>query len=202
MGSLIDTTVSQYSLSSSERITNILAQTYPGNILNNKFVPTAKTRASTNPSTGEALYQVPVATKEDVDAAVANARKAFKDWAKTSFAERAGLLIQYADMIHANRGPLEELLVKEQGKPLGLARREFDMALEWLRAFATMELKDELLDDNDERSITQTFPPLGVCCGIVPWNWPILLSLGKVGPALMTGYSQLSSHIYCSSMLT
>ena len=142
------------------------------------------------------MYQVPVATKDDVDAAVANARKAFKDWAKTSFAERAGLLVQYANMIHANRGPLEELLVKEQGKPLGFAHMEVDLALGSLRTFATMEVKDELLDDNDERSITQTFPPLGVCCGIIPWNLPIVLALGKVGPALMTGYSQLSSHMY------
>ena len=75
------------------------------------------------------MYQVPVATKDDVDAAVANARKAFKDWAKTSFAERAGLLVQYANMIHANRGPLEELLVKEQGKPLGFAHMEVDLGV-------------------------------------------------------------------------
>jgi len=61
------------------------------------------------------------------------------------------------------------------------------MTLMWLRAFATMEVKDDLLDENDERKIVQTFPPLGVCCGIVPWNWPVLLGLGKVGPALMTG---------------
>lgn len=50
-----------------------------------------------------------------------------------------------------------------------------------------MEVKDEVLDDNEDRTITQTFPPLGVCCGIVPWNWPVLLALGKIGPALITG---------------
>lgn len=61
------------------------------------------------------------------------------------------------------------------------------MAIQWIRTFATMEVKDEVLDDNEERIITQTFPPLGVCCGIVPWNWPVLLGLGKVGPALITG---------------
>lgn len=61
------------------------------------------------------------------------------------------------------------------------------MAIQWMKTFATMEVKDEILDDNEERVITQTFPPLGVCCGIVPWNWPVLLGLGKVGPALITG---------------
>ena len=140
---------------------------------------------------GEALYQVPVATKDDVDAAVSGARKAFKSWAKTPFAERSRLLLRYADAIEANLGPLMELLVKEQGKPLGLARTEFSMTLQWLRTFATMEVKDELLQDNEERSITQIYPPLGVCCGLVPWNWPVLLGLGKVGPALITGNTMI-----------
>ena len=130
---------------------------------------------------------MPVSTKHDVDVAVDNARRAFKSWSKTTFAERARLLLQYADVIEANRQPLEILLVKEQGKALSVAQREFNMSIEWLRTFATMEVKDEVLDDNNECTIIQTFPPLGVCCGIVPWNFPVLLALGKVGPALMTG---------------
>ncbi|KAJ5692503.1 hypothetical protein N7462_001926 [Penicillium macrosclerotiorum] len=167
--------------------TTLDTTTYPGNIINNKFVSTAKTRHSLNPSNALPLYEVPVATQEDVDAAVDAAKTAFKTWSKTSFEERAKLLLKYADLVEANRVELEKLLVKEQGKPLGLAKTEFDMALTWLRTFATMEVKDEVLDENDERTIIQTFPPIGVSCGIVPWNWPVLLGLGKVGPALMTG---------------
>jgi acyl-CoA reductase-like NAD-dependent aldehyde dehydrogenase len=49
-----------------------------------------------------------------------------------------------------------------------------------------MEVKDEILDDNEERTATQIFAPLAVCFGIVPWNWPVLLGLSKVGPALIT----------------
>jgi len=60
------------------------------------------------------------------------------------------------------------------------------MALVRLRTFATMEVKDELIDENEERSITQTFPLIEVPGGIVPWNWPVLLGLGKLGPALIT----------------
>ncbi|KAL3447713.1 Aldehyde/histidinol dehydrogenase [Aspergillus insuetus] len=160
---------------------------YPGNIINNEFVPTTATRHSINPSTKEALYEVPVSTQADVDLAVKHARKAFESWAKVPFAERAKLLLDFADAIEAHREPLEKLLVLEQGKPLGLAKTELDMSLQWLRAFSTMEVKDEVLDDNEERTITQIFSPLGVCCGIVPWNWPVLLGLGKVGPALITG---------------
>lgn len=75
----------------------------------------------------------------------------------------------------------------EQGKPLGLANQEVTMALSWLRTFATMKLEDEVLQDDDDKTIYSTRVPLGVCGAIVPWNWPILLGLGKVGPALMTG---------------
>jgi acyl-CoA reductase-like NAD-dependent aldehyde dehydrogenase len=105
----------------------------------------------------------------------------------TSFEKRAQLLLAFADAIEENRVDLERLQTMEQGKPLGLAQTEVTMAIQWLRTFATMQVKDEVIDDNEERIIYSTFPPLGVCGAIVPWNWPILLGLGKVGPALMTG---------------
>lgn len=75
----------------------------------------------------------------------------------------------------------------EQGKPISLANTEIDFALRWLRTFATMQIPEEVLEDDDEKTVYSTHPPLGVVGAIVPWNWPILLGLGKVGPALMTG---------------
>ncbi|KAK0390095.1 hypothetical protein NLU13_3668 [Sarocladium strictum] len=160
---------------------------YKGNIINGQFVTTPATRHSIDPATAEPLYEVPVAGREDLDSAVQHARNAFKSWSKTSFTERAKLMLQYADAIEANRDEIEKLLTQEQGKPLGLSNAEVGMALQWLRTFATMEVKDEVLEDTEERTIYSTFPPIGVCAAIVPWNWPILLGLGKVGPALMTG---------------
>jgi acyl-CoA reductase-like NAD-dependent aldehyde dehydrogenase len=144
-------------------------QVFPGNIINNKLIPTEKTRHSIDPATGEPLYEVPVATKEDLDSAVKYAREAFKTWSKTTFEERAKLLVAFADAIEENREELET------------------MAIQWLRTFATMEVKDEIIEDTEEKTIYQTFPPLGVCGAIVPWNWPVLLGVGKVGPALITG---------------
>ncbi|KJZ71679.1 hypothetical protein HIM_08940 [Hirsutella minnesotensis 3608] len=164
---------------------------FPGNIINNEFVPTARTRHTINPSTGEALYETPCATKKDVDIAVEHARKAFKSWSQVPFKERARLLVDFASAIAAQRESLEKLLVLEQGKPLLLANMEFEMALDWLATFATMEVKDEIIDENDERTIVQTFPPLGVCCGIVPWNWPVLTAISKLGPALITGNTMI-----------
>lgn len=150
-------------------------------------MPTPTTRHSIDPATGEPLYEVPVARKEDLDAAVAHARTAFKTWSQTTHEERAKLLLAYADVVEANRDDLEKLQTMEQGKPLDLAHKEVDMALSWLRMFATMRIPDEVLQDDDEKTIYSTRTPLGVVGAIVPWNWPILLGLGKVGPALMTG---------------
>lgn len=127
----------------------------------------------------------------DVDTAVEFSRTAFKTWSKTTFEHRASLLLSYADAIESQRESLQELLVLEQGKPLSLARKEFDMSLQWLRTFAKMEVKDEILIDDEDKTVTQTYMPLGVCCGIVPWNWPVLLCLGKVGPALITGNTMI-----------
>ncbi|ODA79076.1 hypothetical protein RJ55_04667 [Drechmeria coniospora] len=160
---------------------------YPGNIINGQFVASERTRHSIDPATGEALYEVPVATRDDLDLAVQHAREAFTAWSKTAFAERSRLLLAFADAIEQNRHELEQLLTMEQGKPLSLSHQELDMTLAWLRTFATMEVKEEVVEDVEERTIYATFPPLGVCGAIIPWNWPILLGMGKVGPALMTG---------------
>ncbi|TDZ72065.1 putative aldehyde dehydrogenase FUS7 [Colletotrichum trifolii] len=160
---------------------------YPGNIINNDFVPTPTTRHSIDPATEKPLYEVPVATKEQLDIAVKHARAAFKSWSKTTHEERSKLVLKYVDVIEANRESLEKLLTMEQGKPLTLANLEMSMSLTWLRTFAKMQIKDEVLQEDDEKVIYSTFPPIGVCGAIVPWNWPILLGVGKIGPAVMTG---------------
>lgn len=162
-------------------------QAYPGNIINNEFVKTERTRHSIDPSTGTALYAVPVATRGDLDAAVRHAQTAFPAWAGTAFEARAALILRYADAVERHREALQALHTREQGKPRALARTEFDMALAWLRAFAAMELRDEVLEDTDDRTVYATFPPIGVAAGIVPWNWPVLLGLGKMAPALLAG---------------
>lgn len=158
-----------------------------------------------DPATGEPLPKVPVASREDLDVAVAHARAAFKTWSQTPFGERAKLLLQFADAIEANREPLEKLLTLESGKPIGLSNTEVNKTLASLRAFATMELKDEVLEQDEEKTVYSTRVPLGVCAAIVPWNWPVVLAMGKVGPALMTGNTVVMKPSpftpYCGSKL-
>lgn len=96
-------------------------------------------------------------------------------------------MVAFAEAIEKHTPELINLLTTEQGKPHAVSGMELSMTATWLKTFATMEVKDEVLQDDDEKTIYATFPPIGVCGAIVPWNWPILLGLGKVGPALMTG---------------
>ncbi|KAH8885285.1 aldehyde dehydrogenase-like protein [Thozetella sp. PMI_491] len=161
--------------------------TYPGNIINGKFAPSPTTRHSINPANAEPLYEVPVAASADLDDAVKHARAAFPAWSTAPFSERAKLVSAYADALEENRAEIEILQTTEQGKPLSLSTVEVGMTLDWLRAFATMELRDQVIEDTDEKTIYTTYLPLGVVGAIVPWNWPILLGAGKIGPALMTG---------------
>ncbi len=63
------------------------------------------------------------------------------------------------------------LLTLEQGKPLAQSDGEFESAVGWTRAISNMELPETVLDDSDGRKVIQRYTPLGVCCGIVPWNF-------------------------------
>ncbi|OIW30388.1 aldehyde dehydrogenase-like protein [Coniochaeta ligniaria NRRL 30616] len=161
--------------------------TYNGNIINGAFVSTPTTRHSIDPATGEPLYEVPVASKADLEDAVSHARAAFKTWSLTTHEERSALMLKYADAVEANHADIAKLLTMEQGKPISLSNKEVTMSIHWLRTFATMQIPEEVLEDDEERTIYSTHPPVGVVGAIVPWNWPVLLGLGKVGPALMTG---------------
>lgn len=128
-----------------------------------------------------------MSTQEDVDNAVSAARKAFKPWSQVPVEERKKKLVAFADGILEYKEEFAKLLTLEQGKPLSQSTTEVDLGTTWLKAFSQMELAEELLEENDERKIIQRYTPLGVCCGIVPWNYPILLACGKIAPALSTG---------------
>lgn len=148
---------------------------------------TATTRHGINPSTEEALAEVPVSTQSDVDRAVAAARAAFPAWSAQTWDERAAAVNALADALEANMQAFQDCLVAESGKPVGTAAMEVGFTVMHLRETAKLRLPEEVIEDNDERSASVRHVPLGVGVGIVPWNWPLLLGTGKLGPALMTG---------------
>ncbi|KAK0670117.1 Aldehyde/histidinol dehydrogenase [Cercophora samala] len=157
------------------------------NIINNALSSTPETRQAVDPSTEELLYHVPLSKQSDVDRAVSFAKAAFPAWKELSYDDRAGYLVRYAVAIEANLSGLQELLMKEAGKPVSNASGELAFAIAHVRETAKLRLEDDLIEDTEERKASVRYVPVGVGVGIVPWNYPVLLGLGKLGPALLTG---------------
>lgn len=140
-----------------------------------------------NPATGEAFATCPDADTAQLDAAVAAAKRAFPKWSATDIAERGALIRKLADAIEGAVDELAPLFTREQGRPLQFAREEILGAAGWLRAVTGFKLPVDVTEDTDTRRIETHHVPLGVVCGIVPWNFPVLLAVWKIGPALFAG---------------
>ena len=141
-----------------------------------------------NPATGKVLAQAPSAKAGQLDDAIAAAKTAFKTWSALSYDERQGYLDRYADALQDNRDDLVRLLTLEQGKPLKtMAAPEVDQAISYIRQIAARRIPVEIVEENDQHVVELHHVPLGVVGGITPWNFPVLLALWKVAPALITG---------------
>ncbi|WP_291314962.1 aldehyde dehydrogenase family protein [Corynebacterium sp. UBA2622] len=142
-----------------------------------------------NPATGERVGFADTDTVEDLNSAVARAREAFATSRTTTHEERSAMLNAAADAIDANAEPLAELLSREQGKPLNgpNARFEVGACSGWLRATASFELEPEVVVDDGETYSTMTYRPIGVVGAIGPWNWPMMITVWQVAPALRMG---------------
>jgi len=140
-----------------------------------------------NPATEEVFARAPECTPEQLDLAVAAAGRAFPAWSALSLDERRGVLLEMAKRVDEHHDELAEILQKEQGKSLENAHFEVGGAAMWLRLSASLELPVEVLEESDEQRIEAHYKPLGVVGAITPWNFPLLLSIWKVGPALVAG---------------
>uniref|UniRef100_L2FK98 aldehyde dehydrogenase (NAD(+)) n=1 Tax=Colletotrichum fructicola (strain Nara gc5) TaxID=1213859 RepID=L2FK98_COLFN len=157
------------------------------NVINGKLETTPKTRHGLNPSTLEPLAEVPLSTAEDVDRAVQAARAAQEAWAETPYEERKKAVAKLGDLMEENLNEFAVMLSKEQGKPIGFAQFEISEAIKHFRGVPTLPFPEEVVSDDPDRRVITRYVPLGVAVGIVPWNFPILLAVGKICPALITG---------------
>ena len=142
------------------------------------------------PVTGQAFTEIPSSTADDVETALDAAWAAAPAWGKTSVAERSNILLKIADRIEAN---LEMLAVAEtwdNGKgirePLAA---DLPLAVDHFRYFAgTIRAQEGGLSQIDEDTVAYHFhEPLGVVGQIIPWNFPILMGVWKLAPALAAG---------------
>ena len=156
-------------------------------LIDGQAVPTDATFGVVNPATEEVFAQAPDASRENLDAAVAAARAAFPAWRAKSLDERRAVLLAMADAVEADLPTLAELLTREQGKALQHAQFEVGGTAMWMRALATIDLPVEVISEDDATRVELHRRPLGVVGAITPWNYPLLLSMWKVAPALLTG---------------
>lgn len=141
-----------------------------------------------NPATGEVFAKAPSGSPEQLEAAIAAAKDAFKTWSVLSYDQRQRYLDAYADALLEHRDELARLLTLEQGKPLKtMAEPEVDQAISWIRQIAARRIPVEIVEENDNHIVELHHTPLGVVGAITPWNFPVLLALWKVAPALITG---------------
>ncbi len=145
-----------------------------------------------NPAnTDEVVGQSPQATTEHLDQAVQAARNAFETWRHSTDEERIGACQAIAKVLTDNAEELAELLSKEQGKPLnGMGSRfEIGGCAGWAGYTSSIGLADKVIEESDEKTVIQKRVPLGVVGSITPWNWPVMIAIWHLVPAIRTGNS-------------
>jgi acyl-CoA reductase-like NAD-dependent aldehyde dehydrogenase len=140
-----------------------------------------------NPATGRAFAAAPAADAALLDRAVAAAQDAFPSWRDLALAERRHALLALADAIEESATDFSLLFTREQGRPLPLARREIVTSARWLREVASQDVPVDIVEDSETRRVEVHHVPFGVVAAIVPWNFPFLLAIWKIAPALLTG---------------
>jgi aminobutyraldehyde dehydrogenase len=147
-----------------------------------------------NPATGEAIAEVPACTAADVDAAVEAAASALPEWLDSTPAERAELLLKLADVLDENAEELAAIESRNVGKPLGYARDEMPICADNLRFFAGAA---RILEGRSAGEYMKGYTsmirrePLGIVGGIAPWNYPLMMAVWKLAPALAAGNVQI-----------
>ena len=158
-----------------------------------KWVPGSgsETQAVINPATGETIAEVPKGTQEDVDQAVDAARKAFTDWFETTPRERSEMLLKLADAILNDADELANIESATVGKPRALfLSEELWVCADNLRYFAgAARILEGRATGEYMRGYTSMIrrEPVGVVGSIAPWNYPLMMAIWKIGPALAAG---------------
>jgi 1-pyrroline dehydrogenase len=147
-----------------------------------------------NPSSGESIGEVPNMSSDDVDAAVERAKQALPDWLDATPGERSELLLKLADVISDNVEELAQIESRNVGKPITLAREEMPFGADNLRFFAgaARNLEGKATGEYIKGYTSMIRrEPIGIVAGICPWNFPLMMAIWKMGPALAAGNLQI-----------
>ncbi|HEV2361728.1 MAG TPA: aldehyde dehydrogenase family protein, partial [Acidimicrobiales bacterium] len=154
--------------------------------------------ATTNPATGETLRTFEPYESDEVDRRIALADKAFRDWRKTTFGQRAALMRKLADIFEADADQMSAVMTTEMGKTREQAKGEVLKCANGARWYA--EHAESLLADEPAPGTAAkvksyaTYQPLGPVLAVMPWNFPMWQVLRFAAPALMAGNVGLLKH--------
>jgi 1-pyrroline dehydrogenase len=147
-----------------------------------------------NPATGEVIDQVPNMSADEVDEAVERAKRALPEWLEATPKERSELLHKLADVIEQNAEELAQIETRNVGKPLMASRDEMPFCADNLRFFAgaARNLEGKAAGEyiKGYTSLIRR-EPIGIVAGICPWNYPLMMAVWKMGPALAAGNVQI-----------
>src|SRR5213076_1690603 len=147
-----------------------------------------------NPATGESIAHVPNMSAEEVDETVERAKQALPEWLDATPGERSELLHKLADVITDNAEELAQIESRNVGKPLMVSRDEMPFSADNLRFFAGAARQLEGKSAGEYvKGYTSMIrrEPIGIVAGICPWNYPLMMAVWKLGPALAAGNLQI-----------
>ena len=163
-------------------------QKYPI-VVGGKSIHTSDHFEVRNPATGEGAGLAPKASRAQLDDAIAAANAAFPSWSKLPDAERKNVCRAVTKKIGEHAEELARLLTMEQGKPLnGLGSRfELGGTQAWAGYTAELDIPVKVLQDNNEGRVELHRKPVGVVGSITPWNFPLMIAIWHIIPAIRTG---------------
>ena len=147
-----------------------------------------------NPSTGETIAEVPSGTAADVERAVEAARKAQPEWGEATPKERSEVLLKLAEVIDDHAEELAQLESLNVGKPLMASRDEMPFGADNIRYYAgaARNLEGKATGEYIKGYTSMIRrEPIGIVAGIMPWNYPLMMAIWKLGPALAAGNVQI-----------
>jgi acyl-CoA reductase-like NAD-dependent aldehyde dehydrogenase len=154
-----------------------------------RVVPAASYREICNPANGSVVGLCPVGTTEHLEQAVVAAESAFASWRHTTDKQREAACQTIAKIVTDNARELSVLLTQEQGKPLKGLGSEFELGgcAAWAGYTASLSLPVKVIEDSPAKHIEMHREPVGVVGSITPWNWPLMIAIWHVVPAIRTG---------------
>ena len=158
-------------------------------MINGESISTDSLQEVKNPATGNLIGSASISDTKHVDMAVANAKDVQPHWASKSDEERKSIVNKVADVLNEHSEYLAKWITEEQGKPLQGPGSFFEMqaCVGWTQVPASLELPVEIVFEDETRRDELHRKPIGVVGAIAPWNWPLMIAIWQIIPAIRAG---------------